>query len=260
MMKRIAKLMMVVCMTLGLNAGDPGPFEIDFYDAGVPPWLDRGKVLHELESQVVWLGITSHSEIEGRYVSRVFKNSPAEEAGIRVGDIIEENSWNAIYDGKHPNDSIVLTIVRNKKQISKKVSLSGRDPLINMLMDIEGDGHHSGNPHRNIHQLSKENKQKVYKNAFLKNKAFNCNHAHEKLFIKMFPNSDFRGGGAQVVVIRGSHRVMFINIGMRYENIGKHTVCVNSVLYDGKNLTNKNVTKLFWKLFDSQVKFWYEHP
>jgi hypothetical protein len=66
------KLIIAICLTLGLQAGDPGLFSIDFYDAGVPPWLDRDKVLGELTSKEVWLGITSRSKEEDRLVTRVF--------------------------------------------------------------------------------------------------------------------------------------------------------------------------------------------
>ena len=259
-MKKTIKFVLILCMTLGLNAGDPGAFEIDFYDAGVPSRLDRNKVLNGLKSQEAWLGVTSHRKTKGRYVSRIFDNSPAQKAGINVGDIITNDNWNSIIESKQPNDMIVLNILRDKKHITKKVKLGARDPLVYMLTSIEGDGHHSGDNHREIYEFSLKNKKDIYRKVFLKNKAFDCKNAHKNMFIKIFPSSEFRGGGSQVIVIRGSHRVMFINIGMRYENIGKKTICVNSTEYDGKNLTKEKVTKLYWKLFGDQIKYWYANP
>jgi len=47
---------------------------------------------------------------------------------------------------------------------------------------------------------------------------------------------------------------------MKYESIGKKTICINSVDYDGKNLTDKRVIKLYWKLFGNQIDYWYENP
>ena len=99
----------------------------------------------------------------------------------------------------------------------------------------------------------------MYENMFLNNKAFDCKNAHKKLSIKILPSSSFTAGGAQVVVIRGSHRVMFINKG-RYTKVGANTICVNSADYDGKNLTKEKVTKLYWKLFGNQIDYWYENP
>lgn len=258
-MKKTIKFLMLLCTTLVLNAGDPGAFEIDFYDAGVPSWLDRNKVLNGLKSQETWLGVTSRSKAEGRYVSRIFDNSPAQKVGIKVGDIIE-NNWNSIFKGKEPNDRIVLNILRDNKHITKEIKLGARDPLVYMLTSIEGDGHHSGDNHRKIHELTLKNKKDIYKRVFLKNKAFDCKNAHKNMSIKMLPSSKFRGRGVHVIVIRGSYRVMFINMGMSYENIGKKTICVNSTDYDGKNLTKEKVSKLYWKLFDDQIEYWYDNP
>ena len=259
-MKKITKLVMTLCLTLGLNAGDPGAFEIDFYDAGVPPWLVRDKVLSTLKSKEVWLGVTSRHKEEGRLVRRVFKDSPANKAGIEVGDMITNDNWDRLFEDAKITDVIELAILRGNKKMVKKIKLGARDPLLRKLITVEGEGHHSGEKDRHINDLSTKNKALVYKKAFLKNKAFDCKNAHKKLSKKMLPKSDFRGGGAEVIVIRGSHRVMFVNMGMRYEDIGKKTMCVNSADYDGKHLTNKKVNQLYWKLFGEQVDYWYEHP
>ncbi len=259
-MKKITKLVMTLCLTLGLNAGDPGAFEIDFYNAGVPPWLDRDKVLRGLKSKEVWLGVTSRPVEEGRLISRVFKDSSANKAGIEVGDMITNDNWDILFENTKINDVVELGILRGNKKMVKKVKLGARDPLIRKLITIEGEDHHSGEKDRNINDLSTRNKVHVYQKVFLKNKVFDCKNAHKTLSKQMFPKSDFRGAGAEIIVIRGSHRVMFINMGMRYENIGKKTICVNSTDYDGKNLTNKKVNQLYWKLFGEQVDYWYEHP
>jgi len=251
--------MMVLCMTLGLNAGDAGPFSIDVYDAGVPPWLDRDKVLVDLKSKKVWLGITSRSEKRCRLVTRVFSDSPAEKAGIEVGDIITKKSWDSLLEKNQPNDVVEFLVLRDKKKMTITVKLSRQDPLVDRLLSIPGDENHMGAGHRQLHGLSMKNRQYIYKNMFMKNRAFDCKNAHKKLFMKMLPASKFTDGGAQVVVVRGSHRVMFINKG-RYSKVGANTICVNSADYDGENLTEKNVTKLYWKLFGDQIEDWYENP
>ena len=258
-MKAVRKLVMVLCATIGLHAGDPGPFSIDFYDAGVPPWLDRDKVLSGLKSKKAWLGITSRAEENGRRVMRVFNDSPAKKAGIEVGDIITNESWNSLLKDNQPNDVVDFIVLRGKKKMTKTVKLGARDPLVAMLITTLGDDNHMGKGHRQLHNLSMKNRQYIYKNMFIKNRAFDCENAHKKLFIKMLPNSKFTDEGAQVIVLRGSHRVMFINKG-RYSKIGANTICVNSADYDGKNLTAKRVDALYWKLFGVQIDYWYENP
>ena len=253
------KLITTLALTLSLNAGDPGPFSIDFYDAGVPPWLDRDKVLSGLTSKKLWLGISSRPENNGRLITRVFSDSPAKKAGIEVGDIITNKSWDSLLEDHQPNDIMNFTLIRDKKKITKKVKLGARDPLVNKLLETAGDENHMGEGHRQVHSLSMKKRQYLYKNMFLKNKAFDCKNAHKKLSISMLPNSSFTGGGAQIVVIRGSHRVMFVNKG-RYTKVGANTICVNSADYDGKKLTEEKVSKLYWKLFGDQIEYWYENP
>ena len=253
------KLIITIGLTLGLNAGDAGPFSIDFYDAGVPPWLNRDKILSELKSKKVWLGITSRPQDNGRLVTRVFKDSPAKISGIKVGDIITNKSWDSLREKNQPNDIVEFIVTRDKKKMTKKIKLGARDPLVDKLLSIAGDENHMGEGHRQLHNLSMKSRGYMYKNMFLKNRAFDCKNAHKKLSIKMLPKSSFTAGGAQVIVIRGSHRAMFINKG-RYTKIGANTICVNRVDYDGKKLTEEKVTKLYWKLFGDQIEYWYEHP
>ena len=95
---------MVLCVAIGAQTGDPGPFEIDFHDAGVPVWLDRDKVLSGLKSKKIWLGITSRDKPRGAQVTRVFKDFPAEQYGVRVGDIITNDNWGTLFKNTKPNE------------------------------------------------------------------------------------------------------------------------------------------------------------
>ena len=44
----IKKLMLLILLSVATNAGDPCPISYNFYDAGVPQWLDRDDILEAL--------------------------------------------------------------------------------------------------------------------------------------------------------------------------------------------------------------------
>lgn len=75
-----------------------------------------------------YLGVQSDadSEIEGAFVARVVKDSPAEKAGLKVGDIIKKVGETEIdnaqaltraVSGKRPGQKVNFTLVRKEKEI-----------------------------------------------------------------------------------------------------------------------------------------------
>ena len=71
----------------------------------------------------------------GIYVADIKKAGPAEKSGIKVGDIITKidgkvlNKMNDLREyiyTKSPNDEVVLSVIRNKKEIEIKVKLGSR--------------------------------------------------------------------------------------------------------------------------------------
>lgn len=72
---------------------------------------------------------------QGVLVERVSEDSPADKAGIKMGDIILEIDGNKIYNygvlkdiiRENPNNSVDIVLYRQKKRITKKVVLAERE-------------------------------------------------------------------------------------------------------------------------------------
>ncbi len=86
-------------------------------------------------AQRTWLGVTVNEAGDGVTVVRVSANSPAEAAGVQVGDVIlavNDTSVDtladlqAIIEAAAPGDVVSLTIERGAEQISVDATLSSR--------------------------------------------------------------------------------------------------------------------------------------
>ena len=247
------KLLILIVLWLSLlKAGDPCPIGYNFYDAGVPSWLDRSKILNELKSKKTWLGI-AYNDIEGRVeITNVFKQSPAEKAGIKVGDTIYALADKKIKRMHEFSDyfdierkEIKIKIKRKGKVIEKKITLGFRDPLLYALKEYIPEGCSDSQ----MKELSEKERQEIYKKVISPLKRFDCKTAHKKLQkMKLFTYNE-----GQLVLIRGSKRVLLIEPQWG-------TVCLNSRDYDGKNLTKTTIKKLFLKLFDKYTNDRFENP
>ena len=264
-MKQIQKMTkLFLLMSFFLNAGDPCPISFKFYDAGMPSWLNPSIILNKLEHKAFWLGIRYSSTLQdnntlGIRITQVHKNSPADMAGLEVGDFItkvdnmpisiqdKDKPFDAVLKKKHLNDLLTLTLLRDKKQ--QKVSLvlqQMRDPLILKLKEQLLKERKSACTHIENSVLIKEEKKKVHAAIFLKNKRFNCTHAHKKLATLKWVDKDNKG---KVFVVRGSKRILFAHIGWK-------TLCVN---YKG-NLTQSQRRKVLSALFDDYIEERHLHP
>lgn len=120
----------------------PGPFMIppDSPDAPVIPEMPEMPDMPEREfSGRPWLGVTFMSTEEGAQISQVVPGSPADEAGVRVGDLIVEVDGRSItlarplsdvvsrYD---PGDWVMLTVLRNGDETELEVELGQRPGFI----------------------------------------------------------------------------------------------------------------------------------
>jgi len=266
-MKQITKLFLLTSILL--NAGDPCPIHFNFYDAGMPSWLNQSSVLNKLENKDFWLGIGHAYKLQDNHmlsmqITKVFKNSPADIAGLQVGDIIlkidnlplsvenKERFFDDILKKKHLNDVVTFTILRDKKE--KKISLvldKMRDPLIRNLKRqlIDDRKKEDGTePCTTVENfiLKKEEIKKVHAKVFLKNKSFDCKNAHKKISTLNLVKQYSEGN---VFVIRGSRRILFAHLGWK-------SMCVN---YNG-NLTQTQRRKVLSTLFDDYIKDRHLNP
>lgn len=75
------------------------------------------------------VGISIIKYKEEIYIIGVFKNSPADKAGVKMGDIILEIDGKSMKD-KDPND--VINIVKDKKEVKIKIKRKDEEKIVNM--------------------------------------------------------------------------------------------------------------------------------
>lgn len=245
--------MLFSTFSLILHAGDPCPISYKFYDTGVPKWLEKEKVLETLESQSMWVGISYKTAKGGAVITHVAKGSNAQKAGLKLKDIIQTMNGKSIQktqdvsdviDAKKIGDVLKFELLRSGQKRTISMKIGRKDPLFTQLS-------------RNIHEcnqvrikyLNSEQKREVQKKLFVNGKRFNCQSAHQELSkLKMF-----HGYGGELVMIRGSKRVLLSHVGQK-------TVCIQSTKYDGINLNQKSLKQLSHKLFDDYIQDRYRNP
>jgi hypothetical protein len=250
---KIQNFLLLISTIVILNAGDPCPISFEFYDTGVPNWLEKEKILDSLESQAMWVGISYKTAKGGAVITHVAKGSSASKAGLKVNDIIQKMNGKSIHktkdvsreiDVRKIGDTLRFELLRQGKKKVIAMKIGRKDPLCSRLK-------------MNIHDCNRvETKQliaaqiaKVQKKLFVNGKRFNCQNAHTALAkLKMF-----HGDGGELVMIRGSKRVLLAHVGQK-------TLCVQSAKFDGMNLNRKNLQELSYKLFDDYIQDRYRNP
>lgn len=238
-----------------LKAGDPCPMSFGFYDTGVPVWLDREKILNELDSKEAWLGVSyRNTNGEGILVTKIHDSSPMQKAGIEVGDIIDavddikvktENDFSHYFDTHKLKKKMNIKVRRDTKKLEKTVVLGLRDPLLYALKKSTS----KDCSYTTLEELTGKEKAAIHKRVISPLKRFDCKTAHEKLQkMKLFEHN--RG---QLVSVRGSKRVLLI-----HPHWG--TVCVKSSDFDGDNLTKDSASELFNRLFNGYIEDRFENP
>jgi serine protease Do len=138
----------LVCCSLGLVVGGAAGFGLGRDTArpeATPGWefLPPGTPIPEFPPEVTpvpgerpYLGIRYIQRPRGAEVQEVIPGSPAEEAGLRVGDLIRKVDGRAVNSSQpladvlsayRPGDRVVLTVERERREIEIPVTL-GRRP------------------------------------------------------------------------------------------------------------------------------------
>lgn len=109
----------------------PSPdFGFDPYELPIPP-TESMPLLPDEEGKA-WLGVVFEMTTGGAAIAEVIVDSPADEAGIRVGDIItevdgrnitENQPLDEIIEGYEPGDRIEVTLLRNGRERTVNVRL-----------------------------------------------------------------------------------------------------------------------------------------
>lgn len=251
MTARLLCLVALLCVPALAQAGDPCPIDFTFHDLGAPHWLKRDKLLDGLASKDSWIGLSFSTGKGGVKITNVSAGSPAEAAGLKIGDVITKAGGTAVKTHGvladllrtvDPGSSLSLTLTRGDTEQVVGLTLGRQDPVLGALID-----HASRQACADVSRGDVPAKwaKKIRKTLFAKNRRFRCKDAHGALAEEM--------EGGQIVMIRGSKRVLLANPGWA-------TVCMRAAALDGKNLTQANIAKLFNSLTGAFVQDRHDNP
>lgn len=243
-----------------VNAGERCPIDYGFHDLGVPEWLDKTTVLGKLTSRASWLGITYRNPHEGEadtgvVISELPNNSPAQRAGIRVGDVLVRIGKDGKVTGRDSVD-VLLSKMKHKKIIEFGVLRGSElktltvqpelyDPLLRRLIIVNDAEDECANTHLEL--LPERIQAQLHKAVLSPKRSFYCKDAHQRIL--KHPSIE----QGDIVYIRGSWRVLISVAGF-------DTVCVKSADYDGAKLTNARVQRLFEQFTADYTNDRFERP
>lgn len=148
----IALIVMVLCCVLGAILGGlmgfgvglgrrlTGRFEAPYAEEEPPvlPFPDPEEFFPPQEEvDLPWLGVYYRMVEEGAEITGVVYESPADESGLRAGDIIQEIDGEAVTEmnplgivimNYEPGDRVQLTLLRNGEEEQISVRLGKRPP------------------------------------------------------------------------------------------------------------------------------------
>ena len=130
---------------MGFNIGIGFAIPINLAESVIPDLMKSGKVsrgylgigFQEIDQNAA--EALNLPEAEGVLVQRVIPHTPAEEAGIKTGDVIEAFNGKKVTNGsqfmmmvaeKSPGKEVTLDIIRNGKKISKSLKLADREAAL----------------------------------------------------------------------------------------------------------------------------------
>jgi hypothetical protein len=169
MLNILKKLTLILPLTMTIQSQELCPIKFQFYDAGVPQWLDKETILERLKS---------------------------------------------------------------------KASKKNQDPLIERLMEYINRQDCAKAIKK---EVSFDLEQAIHEKSFIHQKSFNCKNASKKLnSIKSLQ------GGGNVVILRGSRRVLLALVGEK-------SFCIQSSSYDGARLNDTKLDNLYNRLFGDYI-------
>lgn len=251
-----ALLATLLCLpALGLPsaavAGDPCPIDFTFHDLGAPHWLKRDALLDKLASKDSWIGLSFKTGKGGVLLTNVSTGSPAETAGLKIGDLVTaaggtpvktHGVFGDMLRATAPGAKLSLSVSRDGKSKDVALVLGRQDPVLGALVD-----HASRQACASVTRGDVPAKwaKKIRKKLFHKNRRFRCDSAHGALAEEM--------EGGQIVMIRGKKRVLLTNPGWA-------TVCVRAAEVDGKQLTQAAIASIFDRLTKAYVQDRHDNP
>lgn len=236
------------------KAGDPCPIRVNLIDLGSPDWLDNDALLDALTSQRTWIGIRHADPPEEFILRHIYRNSPAERAGLQQDDIVStinglpvktERQKDAVFDSIEVGTMLEFSIERNGERQTIDLEVGHADPVVlRALNALKRQDCRNG---RLTFPTSAEREHLLPK-LFTDNRGFRCEDAHLEL-----RSLGERYEIDQVYFVRGSRRIL---ITMPYWG----TTCVQASALDGNNLTDQAVLGVLDRVIGDYIDDRHANP
>jgi hypothetical protein len=243
-------MLLPLLLSAGVLAGDPCPIDLSVVEY-TPAWRDRSADLAGLSSQRSWFGLSYRGRNNNVHVIGVSPHSPAERAGLQVGDVLVEAGGgvvsnkaavDAAFDKPINRNSISLTVVRDGRRQQLTLSPGPADPLVLALIQAANKAE-CRNPH--LASVTTDQQAALSLGAFTPERGFRCGDAHVALADK------FESG--TLVVVRGGKRLLLTMPGW-------NTVCAAVADTDGDRLTDATVNRLLESVSAAYVQDRHANP
>ncbi|MCO4744548.1 MAG: PDZ domain-containing protein [Proteobacteria bacterium] len=231
-------------------AGDPCPITLSFAEF-TPEWRDRAADLEALESKRKWMGLSYRKRAGLVVVSKVLPRSPADLAGVKVGERIAAVNSRPVLSVEHANKmfdtpsaviGIDLTLDVDGDRRSVRIDRGPADPV---FLGLVNTSENQACRDVGVFAISDEQGAALVKGAFNEGKGFRCEDAHEAL------EESFESGS--VVMIRGGRRLLLTMPGWT-------TQCVAVEELDGTGLTMDTLQVQLDTLTADYVKDRHDNP
>lgn len=254
-MKQFLGTLLLCLAPFAARAGDPCPISIIVHDLGVPDWLDREALLDGLQSQEIWIGIGYSYGPEGLALTAVHEGSPAQQAGLQVGDVIRtinaiavgpEARTEAAFASLHPGDRISIDLQRpDQGALTLSLTVGHTDPVpLGMVQAMNRQDCRTAS----MHTDPPAEQQALLADLFTASRGFRCDDAHIALAAHA-PRYLVR----DIYVVRGSRRIL-----ITMPHWGSY--CLPVTALDGENLTDATLLEAVDHVIGDYVRERHENP
>jgi len=134
------------------NVGIGFAIPVNLAKSVVPDLIEKGKVSRGFlgitfqEIEKVTADALDLPAAEGVLVQKVEPSTPAEEAGIKMGDVITDFNGKKVTDGQQfrimvadagPGERVVVDLIRDGKKLTKRLTLADRDKFLFSMEGVE---------------------------------------------------------------------------------------------------------------------------
>ncbi len=232
------------------HAGDPCPIAVNISDLGSPDWLDNTALINALQSRQTWIGISYASSEEGLILNRIHQGSPAEQAGLLVGDLVlavgaRKAADGDMFDGLDIGQDVTVRVRRDGQLKDVRLTIGGVDPVpLAIVQQLQNED--CRDPEFAVPNEALE--QAIMAVVFTQSRGFRCEDAHVALqpLMEQYQSDT-------VYFVRGSRRLL---LTMPYYG----TTCVSVGALDGYNLNDAEISAVISHVIRNYVRERHDNP